>query len=75
MLAEPAIAQTLLLAKRADVAFVGLGGMHDHLNLVAEGYMTSTEWDELLAAGAVGDIAARYFGADAPRSITRSTTA
>ena len=64
MLAEPAIAQTLQKASQADVAFVGLGGMHDHLNLVAEGYMTATEWDELIAAGAVGDIAARYFGSD-----------
>jgi DNA-binding transcriptional regulator LsrR (DeoR family) len=64
MFAEPAISRTLGLAKQADVAFVGLGGMNDHLNLVAEGYMTATEWDELIAAGAVGDIAARYFGAD-----------
>jgi DNA-binding transcriptional regulator LsrR (DeoR family) len=61
LLRDPAIARTLARAATADVAFVGLGGMRDHLNLVAEGDLTSQEWDELLQAGAIGDIAARYF--------------
>jgi DNA-binding transcriptional regulator LsrR (DeoR family) len=60
---EPTIAQTLQRAKDADACLVGLGGIHDHLNLVAEGYMTAAGWDELVAGGMVGDIGARYFDA------------
>jgi DNA-binding transcriptional regulator LsrR (DeoR family) len=63
LMQEPAIAQTLQRAREADAALVGLGGVHDHLNLVAEGYMTAAGWDELVAGGMVGDIGARYFDA------------
>jgi lsr operon transcriptional repressor len=64
LIAEPAIAQTLQRAREADLALVGLGGINDHLNLVAEGYMTAAGWEELVSAGMVGDIGARYFDAD-----------
>jgi DNA-binding transcriptional regulator LsrR (DeoR family) len=63
LMQEPMIAQTLQRAREADTALVGLGGVHDHLNLVAEGYMTAEGWEELVAAGMVGDIGARYFDA------------
>jgi lsr operon transcriptional repressor len=65
LLRDPAISRTLGRAAAADVALVGLGGLKDHLNLVSEGALTAKEWDELIAAGAVGDIGARYFDADA----------
>lgn len=63
LMREPAIAQTLQRAKQADAILVGLGGVNDHLNLVADGYMTAAGWDELVAGGMVGDIGARYFDA------------
>jgi lsr operon transcriptional repressor len=63
LMQEPTIAQTLQRARDADACLVGLGGVHDHLNLVAEGYMTAAGWDELVAGGMVGDIGARYFDA------------
>ena len=62
---EPAIARALSAAAQADVALVGVGGMQTaSVNLLAAGDITPAELDELRAAGAVGDIGARFFDRD-----------
>jgi len=62
--AEPAIARALEQAAAADVALVGIGGMQTaSVNLLTAGDITAEELDELRAAGAVGDIGARFFDA------------
>jgi DNA-binding transcriptional regulator LsrR (DeoR family) len=64
LIRDPAIARTLERAAAADAAFVGLGGMTGHISLVANGDVTPRELEQLRHAGAVGDIAARFFDAD-----------
>jgi DNA-binding transcriptional regulator LsrR (DeoR family) len=64
LMRDPAISRSLGKAADANAALVGLGGLKDHLNLVSEGALTAKEWNELIAAGAVGDIGARYFDID-----------
>ena len=56
---DPAIARPLEQAASADVILVGAGGMANHL-LVAGGEIRDDEMKELMAAGAVGDVAARF---------------
>jgi lsr operon transcriptional repressor len=63
-LADPATAKTLDHAANADVALLGLGGISAHTTLVDEGELTPEEVKELLALGAVGDMAARFFDAN-----------
>ena len=57
---DPAIARPLEQAAGADMILVGAGGMGNQL-LVAGGEIQEEEVKELVAAGAVGDIAARFF--------------
>jgi lsr operon transcriptional repressor len=59
---DPAIARPLEQAAGADVILVGAGGLGNQL-LVAGGEIQDEEMKELVAAGAVGDIAARFFDA------------
>lgn len=59
---EPAISRALTQAAEADLALVGIGGMQTAtVNLLAAGDITRDELGELRAAGAVGDIGARFF--------------
>ena len=59
---EPAISRALRQAAKADLALVGIGGMQTaSVNLLAAGDITREELAELRAAGAVGDIGARFF--------------
>ena len=59
---EPAISRALAQAAEADLALVGVGGMQTAtVNLLAAGDITRDELGELRAAGAVGDIGARFF--------------
>jgi lsr operon transcriptional repressor len=60
---DPAIAEPLAEAAGADVALVGAGGMTSQL-LVSGGGVSASELRALRAAGAVGDIAARFFDRD-----------
>lgn len=64
LLGDPATAEVLARAASADVALLGVGGISPHATLVAEGELTPSEIDELVAAGAVGDVAGRFFDAD-----------
>jgi deoxyribonucleoside regulator len=59
---EPAISRALRRAAEADLALVGIGGMQTAtVNLLAAGDITRDELAQLRAAGAVGDIGARFF--------------
>jgi DNA-binding transcriptional regulator LsrR (DeoR family) len=63
LLHDPAIARTLDRARTADLAFVGIGGLDDRLDLISGGYLSESEWQGLVREGAVGDIGARFFDA------------
>jgi len=60
---EPMIQRALERAARADVAIVGLGSMRT-TSLLEAGDLSPDALKRLAAAGAVGDIAARFFDAD-----------
>lgn len=57
------VATTLSLAARADVTFVGIGELGPGAPLSADGFITKQELDDLLAAGAVGEIVGWVFDA------------
>jgi len=59
---DPAIARPLEQAAGADLILVGAGGLGTQL-LVTGGEIQEEQVKELVAAGAVGDIAARFFDA------------
>ena len=59
---DPAIARPLEQAAGADLILVGAGGLGSQL-LVSGGEIQDDQLKELVAAGAVGDIAARFFDA------------
>lgn len=64
LLGDAATAEVLARAASADAALLGVGGISRHATLVNEGELTSTDIDALATAGAVGDVAGRFFGAD-----------
>ena len=60
LLQERTIAQTLSLARKVDIAIVGIGTVNPALSsLKRAGYITDQDLDDLRARGAVGDIVAR----------------
>jgi DNA-binding transcriptional regulator LsrR (DeoR family) len=63
LLGDPATAQTLDRAASADVALLGIGPV-GHATLVEEGELAADDVEGLIAAGAVGDVAGRFFRAD-----------
>lgn len=52
------------LARTADVVFVGVGQMSDDAPLLADGFVTREELDQMRAAGAVGEVAGWVFDSD-----------
>jgi lsr operon transcriptional repressor len=59
---EPTISRALGEAAKADLALVGIGGIQTAtVTLLASGDLTREQLSELRAAGAVGDIGARFF--------------
>jgi DNA-binding transcriptional regulator LsrR (DeoR family) len=58
---DPAIAQTLKHAAAADVAFVGVGGREDRIDLNQGLCITAADWADLLDCGMAGDISGRFF--------------
>ncbi len=64
LLQDANIAETLVLAARADVALVGIGSPTPNSVVIQSGMLTINELDELRTLGAVGDIALRFFDAD-----------
>jgi DNA-binding transcriptional regulator LsrR (DeoR family) len=59
---ESRIRETLALARRADVALVGIGAPDTQVcSLLRAGYLDSEALDTLRAQGVVGDICARHY--------------
>ena len=52
------------LARAADVIFVGVGQMSNDAPLLADGFVTRAELDEMQAAGAVGEVAGWVYDSD-----------
>ena len=61
---DPTTGSVLAHAAAADAALLGVGGVSRHATLVDEGELAPDEIEALVAAGAVGDVAGRFFGAD-----------
>ncbi|MGB0904703.1 MAG: sugar-binding transcriptional regulator, partial [Mangrovicoccus sp.] len=57
------VAQSRELAKRADVAFVGIGQMNDSAPLMTDGFLSPEEMEQLQAQGATGEIASWIYDA------------
>jgi DNA-binding transcriptional regulator LsrR (DeoR family) len=63
LMAQEAVAQTLSVAARADVALVGIGGTDDGCTMVRSGCLSLDEIARLRDAGAVGDVLGNYVDA------------
>lgn len=61
LLGDSATAAVLKRAASADIALLGIGAISGHATLVDEGELTPSEIEALIAAGAVGDVAGRFF--------------
>lgn len=64
LLAQEAVAHSLEVARRAEVAVVGIGGTDDDATLVRSGCLSVEEVRRLRRAGAVGDVLGNYMGLD-----------
>lgn len=64
LLADAQIAETLSFARKADVAFVGLGVLDSSSLLRGASIISASELETLAKAGAVGDIALRFYDAE-----------
>lgn len=62
--AEPDVAEQIEVARRADVAVVGVGHLGEDAFLRSQGVLGSDDLACLERSGAVGDLLARYFRAD-----------
>lgn len=60
----PPVRKVVALAEAADVVFVGVGQMSDDAPLLADGFVSRAELDEMQAAGAVGEVAGWVFDAE-----------
>ncbi|HEY66909.1 MAG TPA: sugar-binding transcriptional regulator [Thermoflexia bacterium] len=64
LLQEPRIVETLSLARRADIALVGIGSLAPEVSsLLRAGYLDQKALARLRTQGAVGDICARHYDA------------
>jgi DNA-binding transcriptional regulator LsrR (DeoR family) len=72
--ANPAIRESLQLARSADMVVVGIGSIESDLLYAQVGLIKDQEIDRLIRAGAVGDICARFFdrhGHEVPSPFTK----
>lgn len=61
---QPLVAPTIELGRRSNITFVGIGEMGALAPLLVDGFLRQDEMDELLAAGAAGEICGWIFGED-----------
>ena len=61
--AQPMISETLALAAKADVTFVGVGDLGPEAPLYLDGFITEAELKALQSSGAVGEICGWAFDA------------
>jgi DNA-binding transcriptional regulator LsrR (DeoR family) len=64
LLNQPMIRQTLALAAKADVTFVGIGDLGPKAPLYEDGFITESELKALQKAGGVGEIVGWVFDRD-----------
>jgi len=65
LLQEPRIRETLALARRADIALVGIGApKEDIYSMLRAGYVSQGDLVELRSLGVVGDVCARPYDID-----------
>jgi DNA-binding transcriptional regulator LsrR (DeoR family) len=60
----PPVQKVVALAEAADVVFVGVGQMSNDAPLLADGFVSRAELDEMQAAGASGEVAGWVFDSD-----------
>lgn len=58
------VQKVVALAESADVVFVGVGQMSNDAPLLADGFVTRAELDEMQAAGATGEVAGWVFDSE-----------
>lgn len=58
------VRKVVALAEAADVIFVGVGQMSNDAPLLADGFVTRRELDEMQAAGSVGEVAGWVFDSE-----------
>jgi len=56
IMAQRSIKKTMALAKKCDVAFVGIGELNETAPILNQGFVSKSELGRLKAAGAVGEI-------------------
>jgi DNA-binding transcriptional regulator LsrR (DeoR family) len=61
IMSEPSVHVALDLARKSDIAFLGLGDAGPDSTMVRTGYLTPDDLADLRARGAVGDLLVRYF--------------
>lgn len=61
---QPLIATTVDLARRTNVTFIGIGEMAIGGPLVIDGFLRPDEMEDILRAGAAGEICGWVFGSD-----------
>jgi DNA-binding transcriptional regulator LsrR (DeoR family) len=60
----PPVQKVVELAKAADVVFVGVGQMSNDAPLLADGFVSRDELDEMQTAGAAGEVAGWVFDSE-----------
>lgn len=71
LVTDPQVADTLKLARQADVALVGIGVIADNSTLMRSNILTDEELVDLSSQGAVGDIALQFFDREGKRVRTQ----
>ncbi|MFN3498984.1 MAG: sugar-binding transcriptional regulator [Pannonibacter indicus] len=61
---QPLVAPTIALGHRSNVTFVGIGEMNMSAPLLVDGFLKPQEMEDILRAGAAGEICGWIFGAD-----------
>jgi deoxyribonucleoside regulator len=64
VVSDSQIRDTLMLAKRAELAIFGVGAVSRRSTLYATGYLADDLIDQLLSEGAVGEILGRFYDKD-----------
>jgi len=64
LLAQPMIKETIALASKADITFVGIGDFSGDAPLFLDGFISRAELAALQKAGAIGEIVGWAFDAD-----------
>jgi DNA-binding transcriptional regulator LsrR (DeoR family) len=64
LLKDPSIVSSLGVARRSELALVGIGQMDGAATLVRGGHVSPADYECLCAAGAVGNLNTRFFDAE-----------